>query len=64
MTVRADELSDILGRPETYEDTERAKALNLEYASLKAEIEQVTNAWEEASLKLEELSALETAEIN
>ena len=64
LTVRADELSDILGRPETYEDTERAKALNLEYASLKAEIEQVTNAWEEASLKLEELSALETAEIN
>jgi ATP-binding cassette subfamily F protein 3 len=64
LSARADELSEILGRPDTYEDPDRAKALNREYAALKTDIEQVIGAWEEASLKLEELTAEDAVEIN
>ena len=52
---RLDEISGALASPETYQNQEKTKALNLEYADLKAENENVTAAWEEAALKLEEI---------
>ncbi|MFH1135696.1 MAG: ABC-F family ATP-binding cassette domain-containing protein [Pseudomonadota bacterium] len=52
---RLDQVAAALAAPETYQDPEKTKALNLEYAALKAESEKSANAWEEAALRLEEL---------
>lgn len=57
MGARLSEVSAVMAAPETYQDSERFKGLNLEYARLKAEMEGTTAAWEKAALKLEEIEA-------
>ncbi|MDY6850524.1 MAG: ATP-binding cassette domain-containing protein [Thermodesulfobacteriota bacterium] len=57
VSARLDEVSGIMAEPETYQDAERFKGLNLEYNRLKAETEETTKAWEKAALKLEEIEA-------
>ena len=57
LSARLEELSAALAAPETYQDQERSKALNLEYAQVKAEADQAVAAWEEAAIKLEEVEA-------
>ncbi|MEW6263633.1 MAG: ABC-F family ATP-binding cassette domain-containing protein [Thermodesulfobacteriota bacterium] len=52
---RMGELAESLAQPSTYQDQERSKALNLEYTRLKTEMKQITEAWEAAALKLEEI---------
>ena len=53
--ARLDELTVLLADPAIYQDPEQAKGLNLEYAEIKGRIEELTQAWEEAALKLEEI---------
>jgi len=55
LNARLEEISADLALPETYQDQERSRTLNLEYSRLKAEYEQTTEAWEAAALKLEEI---------
>jgi ATP-binding cassette subfamily F protein 3 len=60
--IRLDRLSAELADPETYQEADRAKQLNQAYADTKTELERVTEAWEEAALKLEEIEDLEQSE--
>lgn len=55
LTARMDAISAELAKPETYQDNQRSKDLNLEYASLKTELDKITDAWEIAAVKLEEI---------
>ena len=59
---RLEELSQLLADPETYQDADRSRDLNLEYAKLKDESDRLTESWEQASLKLEELEAAAEAD--
>ncbi len=52
---RKAELSALLADPSTYQDGERAKELNLEFAALNEEATAVEQSWEEAMTALEKL---------
>ncbi|MBU2549220.1 MAG: ABC-F family ATP-binding cassette domain-containing protein [Proteobacteria bacterium] len=54
---RLDKVSAALAEPETYQDSERARRLNMEYAGLKADLDKTARSWEAAALKLEEIEA-------
>ena len=54
---RIEEISAALAEPDTYQNPQRSKDLNLEYTRLKAEMDETTAAWEEAAMKLEEIEA-------
>ncbi len=54
---RLEEITAALAEPDTYQDPERSKDLNLEYSRLKAEMDETTAAWEGAAMKLEEIEA-------
>ncbi|MBW1710965.1 MAG: ATP-binding cassette domain-containing protein, partial [Deltaproteobacteria bacterium] len=63
---RLDEISTQLALPKTYQDQEISKALNYEYSQLKAENRELTAAWENKALELEELeeSGVEADKLN
>jgi len=54
---KLDRIAEALADTTTYQDPERLKALNLEYAELKTEMDQTVRAWEEAALRMEEIEA-------
>ncbi|MFH1090839.1 MAG: hypothetical protein V1742_04640, partial [Pseudomonadota bacterium] len=55
--ARQDDLALLLAEPGTYQDPDQARGLNLEYNEIKAEMEELTRAWEKAALKMEEIEA-------
>jgi len=57
LAARLDRVSETLADAATYQDPERLRALNLEYAELKAEMDRTVRAWEDAALKLETIEA-------
>ena len=63
LSAELERLTGILAAPETYQDSKLFNKLNQEYNQVKEEMDRVTAAWEEASLKLEELEA-EATEID
>ena len=57
LSAELERLTTILAAPETYQDSKLFNKLNQEYNQVKEEMDRVTAAWEQASLKLEELEA-------
>ncbi|MGL4208930.1 MAG: ATP-binding cassette domain-containing protein, partial [Candidatus Adiutrix sp.] len=52
---RKNELEQILANPETYQDSNQAKKLNLEFQAVNSEIWNLEKIWEECMLALEEI---------
>jgi ATP-binding cassette, subfamily F, member 3 len=57
LTGRLETITQALADPDTYQDVEYAKLLNIEAGSIKNEIDEVTRLWEEAAVRLEEIDA-------
>ena len=57
LSAELERLTTTLAAPETYQDSKLFNKLNQQYNQVKEEMDRVTAAWEQASIKLEELEA-------
>lgn len=55
LSAELDRVAKTLADPQTYNDQELTKTLNLDHARLKIELDRASTAWEEAALELEDI---------